>query len=602
MKQSISDFLSKAEPSEVDELLSGIKVTAQDSFTSRRITVGTLQKAGLSSGADCEKKRLSPAVQRIIAAAAAFLVILGAVFGGGAYAEAKEYNSAKTYLDAHDISLDGLSHSDVKAVYKDISSGSFSLKSTAAAMRASYAKGYSQARREMDIGFYRAVGEDGIDDTFFLGEIYDDGSYYLNSRPYYEDKNGIHYATVDILNEKPASAEAGLTVSMSDTKYMSGIHKVRMGEYCWSYPLEDGESFWNQLALEDGMLFEVSKPYTSTSERPCEYSFSLIKLSFDGELIYRREHSIPGRLSHSAYIPDADGGYTLIGANGGSTGSSITPLEIYRFSKDGELIASIVPEMDPILPLYCTAKRFIGFNGGYAVLYEVDAIGAMARKSGEFECTSDTFVAFLDADGKLIRILECGAPLDRLLRENGEYFTASDICEFDGKLYVSGHYYKPLSSDYWNGLLERSATEDVFKSEAFSDARDTEQAALLVMDTETGELTEVLRIERSSAPYSPIGEISVNTLGELEFKTFSIEELYYIIDASGNVVYHDSTPFDTAYRCTFRCRMVCHRFDSSGNAPVSTETHALTLSGASIPDLYDRNAMSEEIWDYLYGE
>ena len=80
-----------------------------------------IEAADVATGA----KRMSP-VKKLLIAAACFIFAVSLGFGGYAYAaEVKEYNDAVRFFDQYALSTDGLSRGDIKEVYKDISTNSF---------------------------------------------------------------------------------------------------------------------------------------------------------------------------------------------------------------------------------------------------------------------------------------------------------------------------------------------------------------------------------------------------------------------------------------------------------------------------------------------
>lgn len=74
--------------------------------------------------------RRPPAYQTWLAAAACLVVIVS-LTGGILVAEAKEYNAAVDFFEENGLSTEGLSRSDVKAVYRDITSQHFTYDKTA---------------------------------------------------------------------------------------------------------------------------------------------------------------------------------------------------------------------------------------------------------------------------------------------------------------------------------------------------------------------------------------------------------------------------------------------------------------------------------------
>ncbi|MDD4124737.1 MAG: hypothetical protein PHW77_03275 [Eubacteriales bacterium] len=70
-------------------------------------------------------------LKSLVAACAAFVVMLAGVSVYTVSADAKEYNKAIAFFEENDLPTDGLSRSDIMNVYKDITAGSFTYEKTA---------------------------------------------------------------------------------------------------------------------------------------------------------------------------------------------------------------------------------------------------------------------------------------------------------------------------------------------------------------------------------------------------------------------------------------------------------------------------------------
>ena len=161
--KSISELFDEVTPAEADALLHGMETEAADELTEARIRSKVLSavKSEKHAARSAGPRRLSKAWKRVIASAAAVLLIPGAAFGTHAAAEAAEYNTAKSFLSEHHIICDTLTRQEIRDVYKDIRSMSFRLEKTSEVMKDSYAEGYSEERALYDMWFYRGKGDPG---------------------------------------------------------------------------------------------------------------------------------------------------------------------------------------------------------------------------------------------------------------------------------------------------------------------------------------------------------------------------------------------------------------------------------------------------------
>lgn len=127
MRDNIMDF----EPEELDTLLDGIDEKKLSRAKNKRIMERLDAKTGLETAG---KRRQAPRLSKRgwLAIAACAVLVIGMTFGGYAIAaEAKEYNAAIEYFEANGLSTEGLSRAEIKAVYRDITTESFTCSKTA---------------------------------------------------------------------------------------------------------------------------------------------------------------------------------------------------------------------------------------------------------------------------------------------------------------------------------------------------------------------------------------------------------------------------------------------------------------------------------------
>lgn len=125
MKNTLEEILGSMEPSELDELLPNNLKLKLPKKTLRHIEKTALEKSGITTQ---KRRRLS---YKILVPAAACVVLSASLTGAAFAAEAKEYNTAMDFFAANGLSAEGLSRGDVKAVYRDITTNSFTNSKTA---------------------------------------------------------------------------------------------------------------------------------------------------------------------------------------------------------------------------------------------------------------------------------------------------------------------------------------------------------------------------------------------------------------------------------------------------------------------------------------
>lgn len=128
MKNNLSDILSNADTRELDILLENIDETPLDNSTVHEIKAKTKNKI--------KHRRLGILMNFSRKSVASFVALLiGAsviCFGGYAYAaDVRQYNDAVSFFEDHNLSSEGLSRSEIKAIYRDITTETFKYPKTA---------------------------------------------------------------------------------------------------------------------------------------------------------------------------------------------------------------------------------------------------------------------------------------------------------------------------------------------------------------------------------------------------------------------------------------------------------------------------------------
>lgn len=122
MKHTLEKTLGELSPSELDELLPSDLNSRIPRGKLKRIEKLTFEKLGIKQ----KKRRLNPRI--LIPAAVGLALCCGGV---AAAAEAREYNAAMDFFSENNLSAEGLSRAEVRAVYRDISTQRFTNDKTA---------------------------------------------------------------------------------------------------------------------------------------------------------------------------------------------------------------------------------------------------------------------------------------------------------------------------------------------------------------------------------------------------------------------------------------------------------------------------------------
>ncbi|MBQ2062555.1 MAG: hypothetical protein II458_07750 [Oscillospiraceae bacterium] len=140
MKNNFSEVFDRMDAAELDGLLAEMQDDKLSEVSARRIRKAALEKAGLAE----RQSDRRPRRRRTLAALAACLAL---ILGLGTYAYAAEnrtYNEAVKFFTENGLSTEGLTRGEIKAVYRDITTESFTYAKTAEVIRnTARVEGYS---------------------------------------------------------------------------------------------------------------------------------------------------------------------------------------------------------------------------------------------------------------------------------------------------------------------------------------------------------------------------------------------------------------------------------------------------------------------------
>lgn len=116
MKKTLNSLLDNCQPQELDSVLQNIDADLPDEAGAEKIRTLAMQKAGVSPR--------RPTARKIILLAAC-IALVAAVLVGCYVAEKVEYDNAVKFFDLNDLDTEGLTRSDIKRVYRDITTDAF---------------------------------------------------------------------------------------------------------------------------------------------------------------------------------------------------------------------------------------------------------------------------------------------------------------------------------------------------------------------------------------------------------------------------------------------------------------------------------------------
>lgn len=324
MKYDLEDIFDSLNEEETGELLSGLKPDRIGKNSALRITERTFALAGKETQG--ERSRHIPR-RRVYLTAAVLAAVIALGIGSFAYAaEAKEYNTAKAFFEEYDISMAGLTRAEVKAVYRDISTKSFSYEKTGEVL--------VQSLSESRVPGWEIISTADTHDPEDVEQVWnvtDSGKRFYEmawwkrrseyERGYITGENGEETGSYveryrgdellwktelqDVLIDKLIPAREGV-IALGEVfwddgnKYSSRVVRIDgSGEVKWHTTAgRNNEIICTALENDDGSVALFSRPTLD--------SFSFTKLSAEGKLI-ERTSTVTGEMGFGAAAHYKDG-------------------------------------------------------------------------------------------------------------------------------------------------------------------------------------------------------------------------------------------------------------------------------------------------------
>ena len=265
MKKRFSEFMDTLEPEELELLADGLRLKQPAAGKEKRWLLSHLLP-GTGKGRSV--------LWRCVAA----LCLAAALLPGiGIYAvEAKAYREAVEFFSEYDLPMDGLSREEIKAVYRDIITGSFSYDKTAEVISKS-------------ILGYEILQENPAPEELEEAWV---TNYYLANRQY-------AYRSEYKMDET-------LGFSVHDKSW---VEKLRGEEVVWGVSISE---FWIEgiSVVSDGVIAYGRTPTWSSAQR--DYAW-MAKVSDDGELLWKlRLDNGFGDEYIAAILENRDGSYCVL--------------------------------------------------------------------------------------------------------------------------------------------------------------------------------------------------------------------------------------------------------------------------------------------------
>lgn len=408
------------------------------------------------------------------AASLMLLVCLG--FGTYAVvAEAQEYRAALAFFDEHDLSTQGLSRYEIKAIYLDITTKTFSYSKTAQVIVDSI---NSNSIPGNDI-IFNSPSPNDIENLWNYRELYkqwgsspEDGRtniYYDHSSEYQETEDGMKFL-------------------------YSNVRKFVDGVQVWSIPITE---FWVQdcMAVSNGVLAYGRTSYTINQDTDHPW---IALIDFNGNLLWTRQLSTGDDYeSIDQAVENPDGSYALFTRV--ITKGNID-LYLYQLSPSGA-----IHEKHLLILKNRGIENAVRFEDGYLL-----------------------HLSRYDTPDQIVKVSRTGQITDGFLykSEEQDYYIA-DMLEFGGEIYLSA--YAVPRTDTTGARREIDHILDYAHAQSLEDGADLTEmtrnnytAILLRCDPSTGIPQEFFSVQGALG-----ADLKFSETGELIWEVEVITDAYW---------------------------------------------------------------------------
>ena len=508
MKKTLTELFDEAAVQELDLLLTDFEPEPLDPNTVERLKSVCIKPAAT-------KHPRTKILRRTLAVAACLALL--AVAGAACAAEVQEYNTAVQFFHTNSLPTEGLTRSEIKAVYRDITTEAFRYSKTAEVIERSLSG--SQIT-----GFEILQEEPTPEDVEALWN-------YKNFNGMYWVTNSSQTPKTDYRTRIEEKIDPNLGFDVLDRCY---FEKYDKDELIWSVSYTD---FWieNYVLVSDGIIV-YGQTDTWSSEQP-RYAW-ISKIDPDGNVIWTRKLENGFHKEYVAAILEHEDGSYAVFSRG-----ELKYLCLNQLDKNGNSLASYKTEVGNYGIWNATQ-----FGEGYLV------------QLGSYMENDYAKIVKVDAKGNLTDSFSYSAE-DR-------YYHVTDMVEFGGNVYLSA-YTTPKNEDtpYSGGHYEISSVVDhLFERNRFSISseeltpmvRDIYTAVLLVCDPDEGTPKEFYSIDGSLGGVLTLGED-----GTLQWDVESITTTYF-------------SPYTSSHSIGGTCYVYRYTFDQTSSLVHQEKTGQVT--------------------------
>lgn len=407
-------------------------------------------------------------IKWVATAACIALPIMACLGGFAIVAEASEYRDAVGFFDDYGMSTEGLTRSEIKAVYRDITTGAFTYSKTAVVLLNSISTD--------SVGGYEILQNDPTPED--VGKLWEYKNY--NGRFMASVQEGVHYKYHSDYSDDPKTGRV-----LVDRSY---VEKYDGEQLLWSVTVP-GIYIENSVAVSDGVL---------AYGRADKISMTLawvVKISPDGQLLWQKMLSNGFTDEYiAAVLENGDGSYAVFSRG------DFKYFTLSRYAADGTLISARKTEAEN-----GWVRNAVLFEDGYLVQFgnDIARVDREGNITDSFSYSDDNFV-----------------------------YSITDMTEFNGRIYLSAYAVPQLGEDeptYGRSKIARilrylfeNNIWEISDEELTPLVRDNYTALLLVCEPSTGRPQEFYSVKGSLG-----GKLAVSDAGALTWDVESITSTYY---------------------------------------------------------------------------
>ena len=449
--------------------------------------------------------------------AACIILLLSTGFGTYTYAqEIKEYNAAIKFFNDNDLSTQGLTRGEIKKIYRDITTESFTYTKTAQVIANSMTS-------EQVEGFEIMQDNPTPEDVENLWEYKNSSGRYINYK-----NDGIHYKYY-----------SDYTADLRSKFIQSNIEKYDGEDLVWSVAIKEF-SISGFSDLFDGVIIYGSTLGVNATQR--NYAW-LAKLDTEGTIIWKKkmDHGFDYEYIE-AVLENTDGSYAVMSSG------DFDHFCLSQYSSEGK--ETYFKKNENVLDVYGIIRNATCFEDGYIVSFSDICDGEIHK------------IVKVDYDGNI---------MDSFSYSSKEYnYHIMDMIEFDGKIYISA-YTTPkneYSSDDIYNIKKYLIDNDITFSRNFSSeeitpmVRDNFKAILLVCDPKIGTPQEFYSVDGSIG-----GELSLS------------ESLNLLWDVESITTTQLAPPMVSSHTMSATCYVYRYTFDELGVLISQEKTDEVTKFG-----------------------